>query len=171
MSLLWKVNLDNSVNSRGWKILRQILETGFYFPLGTFPNSYDICNTVYASLIPRAKRICIVVMICYEICNINSLGEMGSDGMAYRGSSLSAWISSMLSLYSEERLCWWVEKWWLFLWYYIGFCTAVEGRKSGSWNCREVDVIVYLACAMCHIPPFVQGSLNKRYSGWDVGCL
>lgn len=160
MSLLWKVNLDNSVNSRGWKILRQILETGFYFPLGTFPNSCDICNTVYASLIPRAKRICIVVMICYEICNINSLGEMGSDGMAYRGSSLSAWISSMLSLYSEERLCWWVEKWWLFLWYYIGFCTAVEGRGREEVGKLELqrgrcDCVP----SMCYVPhpPFCAG--------------
>lgn len=58
--------------------------------------------------------------------------------------------------YSEKNSCWQVEKWWLFLWHYLGFGIAVKGRregKLGSWHSvegesREVGVIAYLACAM-----------------------
>lgn len=58
--------------------------------------------------------------------------------------------------YSEKNWCWQVVKRWLFLWYYLGFGIAVEGRregKLGSWRSvegesRGVGVIAYLACAM-----------------------
>lgn len=143
-----------------------------------FANSCDICNTVYASDIPRAKRICVVVRTCYKICSIKSLWQTGSDWVAYGGSSLSAWwFSSMVSLWLfGEKLVLASGKMVAFP-FGITWALALQWRReveegklgsrhSRGWKWRGRWDIAYPARAVLLILISVRVLLSERYPEW-----